>query len=1057
MEQVDDQYRPEAVESAVEAYWEEANAYEAAKEATADDPPFFFVDGPPYTSGQMHLGTAWNKTLKDAVIRYKRMTGHRVTDRPGYDMHGLPIEVKVEEELGFENKRDIEEFGTEPFIEECKSFAERNLAAMNEDFQSIGVWMDWENPYRTVSPEYMEAAWWAFQRVDDRGLVERGKRSISQCPRCETALANNEVEYEQVEDPSIYVRFPLSDREGALVIWTTTPWTIPGNTFVAVDANVTYRAVRAVRDPADGTGDDGDPEEHVLWIAADCVEDVLERGRYTDYEVVDERPGEELIGWAYDHPLADAVPEHPDGEGAGRAYAADYVEVDRTGLVHSAPGHGEEDFERGTELGLEPFCPVGPDGRFTDAAGAYAGQFVRDANSDIRADLRERGLLLADETYEHSYGHCWRCDTGIVQTVADQWFVSVTEIKDELLDNMEDSEWHPSWARDNRFRDFIEDAPDWNVSRQRYWGIPIPIWVPEDADPAEYGEDYIVIGTREELVERADGDVDPDAIDLHRPSVDPVTITEDGTTYERVPDVFDVWLDSSVATWGTLDYPAEQGAHEELWPADLIVEAHDQTRGWFWSQLGMGTAATGEVPYREVLMHGFANDSDGRKMSKSLGNIVTPEEAIERAGRDPLRTYLLSNDQQGVDLAFDWDDLGEVRSELNILWNTFRFPLPYMELDGYDPADADPASPDADLAVVDEWVLSRLQSVERDVHDAWDDYRVSDAVTAILEFVTGDVSRFYVQAVRDRMWEEADSPSKRAAYATLATVLDETVRLLAPVAPYVTERIYGVLDGSAPTVHALDQPEPDADYRRPELEADVAVLRSAEEAAANARQQAGRKLRWPVPRVIVESDDPDVRAAADRLADLLADRTNAREVTVTDEYDELRAVAEPRMSEIGPAFGERAGEVMAAVEGASREAVESGLEVGGETVDLDPEMVSYRHEPPADVSAAAFDGGTVYVDTGLTPELEAEGYARDVIRRIQRMRKELDLPVDAGIRIGLDVADDRVADSVDRHRDLIASEARARGWLDGPDAAADLREEWEIEGVTVRIGIERID
>ncbi len=1048
MEEIDDQYTPADVESTVGSYWDDNDAYESAREAHADDPPFFFVDGPPYTSGQMHLGTAWNKTLKDAIIRYKRMTGHRVTDRPGYDMHGLPIEVKVEEELGFENKRDIEAYGMESFIEKCKEFALRNRAAMDEDFQSMGVWMDWENPYETISPEYMEAAWWAFSNVADNGLVEQGKRSISQCPRCETGLANNEVEYADVEDPSIYVKLPLSGREGSLVIWTTTPWTLPANTFVAVDEELTYAAVRAEKD--------GD--EELLYVAEACVEDVLQEGRYEAYEIETELAGSALVGWEYDHPLAAHVAEYPDAEGAGQVYAADYVEADRTGLVHSAPGHGEEDFQRGSELGLEIHCPVEPDGRFSDAAGEYAGQFVREANADIIDDLVDDGYMLADGTLTHSYGHCWRCDTGIVQLVTDQWFISITDIKDDLLDNMEGSEWHPSWARDNRFRDFIEDAPDWNVSRQRYWGVPIPIWVPENADSGNLDDDMIVIGSRQELAERADQPVDPETIDLHRPSVDDLTITEEGTTYRRVKDVFDVWLDSSVATWGTLDYPSETDAHEQLWPADLIVEAHDQTRGWFWSQLGMGTAAVGEVPYEAVVMHGFVNDSEGRKMSKSVGNIVTPEEAIERAGRDPLRTYLLSHDQQGVDLAFEWDGLGEIQGKLNILWNTFRFPLEYMALDGYDPAAAD--LDDGELAVVDRWVLSRLQSVEQEVADAWAEYRISDAVNTLIEFVTKDVSRFYIKAVRDRMWEESDSASKRGAYATLATVLDEVVRMFAPIAPYLTERMYQTLDGAATTVHQLEYPEPTDGLQDLALEHDVSVLRDVEETAANARQQAGRKLRWPVPRVVVETDDEAVAEAVRELEPLILDRVNARTLTVTETFDELVETAEPQMAAIGPAFGGDAQDVMAAVQGATRESVESGLVVNGERIDLDDEMVEYVAEPPEHVTGAEFDGGSVYVDTSLTPEIESEGYARDVIRRIQEMRKELDLDVEARIRVGVDVNDERVAGFIEDHAELIAGEVRADAWLDAPeDAAADtggLVEEWDVEDVVVTIGIEPV-
>ncbi|WP_251342975.1 isoleucine--tRNA ligase [Haloplanus halophilus] len=1057
MDDVSDQYAPEDVESSVNDYWDEHDAYEAAKEAHADDPPFFFVDGPPYTSGQMHLGTAWNKTLKDAIIRYKRMEGYDVTDRPGYDMHGLPIEVKVEEELGFDSKKDIEEYGMEAFIEECKSFAERNREKMDEDFQSIGAWMDWEDPYRTVSPEYMEATWWAFKRVHENGLVERGKRAINQCPRCETAIADNEVEYHEIESPSIYVKFPLREREGSLVVWTTTPWTIPANEFVAVDAEMTYRAVEAVKGG----------ETDRLYVADPCVEDVLREGRYEEYEVIEELTGEEMLGWEYDHPLAAEVPDHADGEGTGQVYAADYVEADRTGLVHSAPGHGEVDFERGQELGLEVFSPVAGDGTFTDEAGDYAGQFVRDANDDIIADLEAKGLLLASGTTTHRYGQCWRCDTDIVYLATDQWFITVTDVKDELLENIEDSEWHPDWARDNRFRNFVEDAPDWNVSRQRYWGIPLPVWVPE-GDPDPDAEDILVVGTREELADRADQEVDPETVDLHRPSVDPITITEDGTTYERVPDVFDVWIDSSVATWGTLGYPGEADDFEELWPADLIVEAHDQTRGWFWSQLGMGTAALGEIPYEEVVMHGFANDSEGRKMSKSLGNIVTPQEAIDRYGRDPLRAYLLGHDQHGVDLSFEWEGLEETQSTLNIFWNVFRFPLQYMALDGYDPAEA--SLDDGELTVVDEWVLSRLQSVKAEVDDAWDEYAVHDALNAVLEFVTEDVSRFYVKATRERMWEAADSAGKRGAYATLSTVLDETIRLLAPITPYLTEEMYRTLDGSATTVHQLSYPTVDEARHDPELERNVAVLRAVEEAAANARQQGGRKLRWPVPRIVVETEDEAVASAVRSLSDLLADRVNARSVAVVDAFDELVERADPEMGEIGPAFGGDAQEIMAAVEGRRREdlAADAGEEpyavtVDGERYGLSEGMVSFRAEPPEDVTGTDFDltvddedrvGGTVYVDTSLTEDIEAEGYARDVVRRIQEMRKRLDLDVDERIRTRVDVADDRVAGFVDERRDLIAEETRTAEF----DADADdLTEEWDVEGVAVTIGIERLE
>jgi len=1072
-EPVDDQYEPHEVETRVFDYWDEVDAYERTKAHREDGERYFFVDGPPYTSGAAHMGTTWNKSIKDVYIRYLRMQGYDVTDRPGYDMHGLPIETKVEEKLGFENKKDIEEYGEQNFIEECKEFAEEQLQGLQDDFESFGVWMDWDDPYKTVDPEYMEAAWWGFEQAHERGLVEQGKRSINQCPRCETAIANNEVEYHQVGKPSIYVKFPLEDagdeqnespdgasgeaasRQGSLVIWTTTPWTIVANTFVAVDGDLAYVAVDAEKD--------GETER--LYVAEECVEEVLKAGRYEDYEVVEELEGEDLVGWAYEHPLSEQVPDHASAEGSGQVYTADYVEADRTGLVHSAPGHGEEDFHRGQELDLEVFCPVGSDGVYDDSAGTYAGQFVRDANDDIIADLDSAGHLLAsEEGHSVREGQCWRCDTDIVRLVTDQWFITVTDIKDDLLDNIEDSEWYPQSARDNRFRDFVEDSPDWNVSRQRYWGIPIPIWTPDDGWNGDM-DDAIVVGTREELAERVDQEIDPETVDLHKGTVDDLTITEDGTTYTRVDDVFDVWLDSSVATWGTIGYPSAEADFEELWPADLIVEAHDQTRGWFWSQLGMGTAALGDVPYEQVVMHGWALDEDGRKMSKSIGNVVEPGEAIDRHGRDPMRLFLLSQTAQEDDMKFSWDEMAEMQRRLNILWNVFRFPLPYMRMDEFDPETVD--LQDAETELVDEWILSRLQTVADEMTEHFEAFEQDKALDTLLDFVVEDVSRFYVQVVRERMWEEGDSPSKEAAYATLYRVLTETVALLAPYAPFVAEEIYGTLTGDAghDTVHMCDWPEPDEFWQDPALEGEIEIVRAVEEAGSNARQQAERSLRWPVTRVVVAADDAAAADAVDAQRALLRDRLNAREIELVDpdeDWSELSYAAEADMSLLGPEFGDDAGRVMGALNDASVdeptvEALEAAVaDATGIDADLTEAMVEFVTRTPEGVTGTAFDidgeeMGVVYVDTALTEDIESEGYAREVIRRVQEMRKDLDLDIEERIRVDLDIADDRVAGLVRERETLVAEEVRADEFGAVDDGH---REEWDVDGITVAIAIE---
>ncbi|MDR5656058.1 isoleucine--tRNA ligase [Halodesulfurarchaeum sp. HSR-GB] len=1047
---VPDQYDPQAVEARVFEYWEDVDAYEATKDYRADGEDFFFVDGPPYTSGAAHMGTTWNKTLKDAHIRFRRMQGYDVTDRPGYDMHGLPIETKVEEKLGFENKQDIQDFGEQRFIEECKAFAEEQLEGLQSDFQSFGVWMDWENPYKTVNPEYMESAWWAFEQAHERGLVEQGQRSINQCPRCETAIANNEVEYEEVADPSIYVKFPLSDRDGSLVIWTTTPWTIPANTFIAVSPELTYAEVAATKD--------GDRE--TLYVEESLVESVLEAGRYTDYEIQATYEGEELVGWEYDHPLREEVPAAPDFEGAGQVYTADYVEAEDTGLVHSAPGHGEVDFERGQELGLEVFCPVGEDGVFTEQAGTYAGEYVKDADEQIIADLDRTGHLLARETEHHSYGHCWRCDTPIIQIVTDQWYITITDVKEDLLANIEATEWHPDWARDSRFRDFVAEAPDWNVSRQRYWGIPIPIWTPEGWDGDM--DDVLVIGTREELARRADQEVDPESVDLHKGTVDDLTITEDGRTYTRVPDVFDVWLDSSVASWGTLSYPSETEAFEDLWPADLIMEAHDQTRGWFWSQLGMGTAAMDQVPYEEVLMHGHALMPDGRAMSKSKNITVEPGEVMDEYGADPMRMFLLSVTPQGEDMRFSWEATETMQRDLNILWNAFRFPLPYMEMDDIDPMALSPA--EESLERIDRWLLSRLQAVEETADAAWADFEQHRALDAILDFVVEDVSRYYIQVVRERMWETEDTASKRAAYATLSAVLRESIALLAPYAPFITEELYQRLTGAdgLTSVHMLDWPEPDPDLRDESLEAAIEHVRQIEEAGSRARQDAGRKLRWPVTRIVVDATED---AVVDTLADyddLLAERLNARRIEVVEpgaDWAELAYTATADMSELGPAFGDQAHAVMEALNAARVDepdisALEAAVEAElGESVSLTESMVSFEEVPPESVAGTDFEGGRVYVDATLTEDVESEGYAREIIRRAQEMRKDLDLAMDAEVALEIVIYDERIGQLVARHEDLIAEEVRA---VEIGEVEDGQRETWEVEGIQIELAIDPV-
>ncbi|MDD3574329.1 MAG: isoleucine--tRNA ligase, partial [Methanospirillum sp.] len=743
MQEVTSSFTPRDIEASVQKFWTEEDVYTRVQEQNRDGKIWFFVDGPPYTTGHIHLGTAWNKILKDSILRFKRMHGLRVIDRAGYDMHGLPIEVRVEHELGFENKKDIEAFGIGAFIERCKQFALSHKEIMSEQFKALGIWMDFDDPYQTVMPEYIEAAWWTLKKADEKGLLERGHRVVNWCPRCETAIADSEVEYWDEQDPSIFVKFPIHGLDNEyLLIWTTTPWTLPANVAVAVDKDFIYAMVEAIKA--------GNKE--ILWIAKDLVEPVLKKGKYQDYSILSEKSGIELAGIIYDSPLAELIPCQKQIE--HKVVTAGFVEMDNTGMVHIAPGHGWDDYLLGVEKGLDVFCPVDGAGYYTDEAGEYAGQFVRDANEKILKDLGEH--LLAKQKISHRYGHCWRCKTPIIYRATEQWFISVPKMKEKMLSEIKATSWYPEWAGNARFYDFVSDARDWCISRQRYWGIPIPVWQCSSC-PA-----YRVFGTVTELNKAAGSTL----TDPHRPYVDEITVPcSCGGIMKRVEDIFDVWFDSAMASWATLGFPRNDALFHEMWPADFITEGQDQTRGWFYSQLGASTIAFNRSPYKSVLMHGFALDADGRKMSKSFGNVVTPEEVVQKFGVDVLRLYILSSNAPWEDLKFNWDGVSTVNRMMNILWNVYRFPLPYMILDSFSPVSTTEGKYDDDYIVrsirempeIDQWIISRVNSIARQISTDMKEFQLHRVTRLLMNFILEDLSRWYVQIVRPRMWLEEDS------------------------------------------------------------------------------------------------------------------------------------------------------------------------------------------------------------------------------------------------------------------------------------------------------------
>jgi isoleucyl-tRNA synthetase len=1099
-----DHYDPNAVEQTVKDHWTDAeafpgvdapeetsHAYEYAKQRAEarDGEALYFLDGPPFTSGRMHVGNAWGKVLKDALLRYHRMQGRAVRARPGYDTHGLPVEVNVEQAHEFETKQAVEEYGVGRFVDECRAFVEDQRTVMDDEFRDLAVWMDWDDVYQTMHPEYVDTVWDAFAALYDRGLVERGDQVVNTCPRCETAVSDSRLEYEDRTVEAVYVGFALADHEGersehserasgtaasspgTLVAWTTTPWTVVGNQFVAVDEAGEYAAVEA-----DAVGTDGP-----LYVAVERVAAVMTALNVadSDYAICETVSGSDLVGLTYDHPLADRLPDHPTPRGT--VAHAEYVETDGdgTGLVHSAPGFGYEDsvalnatesrtgsettregFERARDLDLPTYSPVDLTGRFTDAAGPFADLHVHgEGRSAVTDALRDAGALLATEQFTHEYPQCPRCDTDVVFRAAEQWLVRVTDLKDDLLDAVGETTWYPAEARDGRFRNTVETAPDWNVSRQRYWGSPLPVWHCEDCDRD------VVVSSRADLAERAGLDEVPE--DPHRPVVDEVTVPcpDCGGEATRVTDVLDVWFDSAVASWTSLRERPSENPRPDAWPADLVVEGNDQTRGWFLMQLSLGVAFADRAPYEEVMMHGWGL-LDGEPMSKSRGHVLRPPEVANAHGRDALRAHLLGYEQQGRDVSITSDMAGveTTRERFDVVWNVARFAGMFMAEDAYTPSLA-PGTDADDRTVLDEWALARLREVTETATAAFADREPNVALDAVLEYLVEDVSRYYVQTVRDRVWTPDSSADKLAAYDTLGTVLGVCVRLLAPFAPYLTERLYHALDGPAdadePTVHATEWPDADALGlpTRPTLVSQVDALREVEGAVATARQEMGRKRRWPVASVVVETTDESVAAAVETRRDLLEERCNAEAVERTDRYPARERVIVPEMDALGPTVRDDATAVAEAVDGRPAAELPVTVTVGGTEHEVTESFVSVVERVPDGVTRVPVDGGAVYVDESLSGPLRRRGLARDVTRRAQEMRADLDLDVDRRVRLAVTTDDESVAAAVTDHAGELRDAVRVDDLVVRTDESVPSEEydhtrEWTVAEARVRLDME---
>jgi len=1045
----DKEYRPLELEARVRNFWARTRAYEKTRRRLATGRDYYFVDGPPYTTGSIHLGQVLNKTIKDAVLRRLRMLGFNVRDQPGYDMHGLPIEVQVEKSLGITNKKEIDELGIERFVTTCREFATDLLRQMNVQFTELGVWMDWDHPYTTITNEYLGAVWATIARAHDRKLLYEALRSTHWCSRCETALAEAEIEYEDETDPSIYVQFRLRDRPSEfLVIWTTTPWTLPANMAVAVNPSFRYAKVRI---PSGGA-------DRFLWILEDVVKDVLATAGIATYEVVDRIEGRAMEGWRYEYPLTTEVPLHATlgGDPVHTVIPSESVAAEHTGLVHTAPGHGPEDFELGQRHGLPIVSPVDERGHFTAEAGAYAGAHVQEANPRIVEDLRRVGALLAETTLTHAYGHCWRCKTPILFRATTQWFLAVTKLRSKMLEETARVSWFPDWAGSARQRDWIENLRDWCISRQRYWGTPLPIW------RCQKGTHIRVVGSPEEL-RGARGHAD--GMDLHRPGIDGIVLTcpECGSDCVRVKDVLDVWLDAGVAAWAPLGYPCSDQEWRRWWPARWIVEGPDQTRGWFHAQLSEGLICFDRAPYDSVMMHGWVNGPDGRAMHKSLGNAIEPSAVISKFGVDALRLYILGVNAPWEDIPFQEEGVRTAQRTLNILWNVHRFATTYMTVDNFDPSKSSLASMSTRLAPEDRWLLSRLETLKAAVELAFDGYELHRVARAIESFVLDDLSRWYIRIVRDRTWREGDESGKLAAYAVLYESLLTVSQLLSPISPYVAEAVYQDLGGERLTVAMGPWPRVIEDRVDRELESSMATARDLVEAVSKLRQSQGKKLRWPVARIAVRTESNAVRNTVESLRSILARQANAKDVVVLAPDEDVpgtQLLMRPNAEAIGRAYTARLPRIVSLLEKRPPEEVQRALARGpyqlvvdGQPVTIDLTMVTFEKAVPPEIPSTTTDSAEVFVDFRATPELKAEGFARELVRRIQQMRKDLDMDIADYVRVSIKLRRD-LATEIGPWRAFIAGETRARILTVSDDPVAEEHvAEWPIEGETVAVGI----
>ena len=1019
-------------------FWKDNRIFEKSVELRKGAPAYTFFDGPPTANGKPHIGHVLTRAMKDIIPRYKTMRGYDVLRKAGWDTHGLPVELEVEKELGLDGKEQIEQYGVIPFIQKCKESVWKYKGEWEVMSDRMGFWADMDNPYITYDNDYIESEWWALKTIYEKGLLYKGHKIVPYCPRCGTALSSHEVAqgYKEVKETSATVRFSVPDEENTYFLaWTTTPWTLPSNVSLCVNPDVTYAYVRV----------DG---KETLIMAKDLIETVLE-GHET--EIVKEVLGKELEYKHYE-PLFECTRKAAGGKDAFYVMVDDYVTTtDGTGIVHNAPAFGEDDYRVCRRYDL-PFVQM-VDSKGEMCGGTpWDGVFVKKADPMVLKDLEERGLLFAAPKFEHSYPFCWRCDTPLIYYARSSWFIAMTKVKDRLIDYNRRINWIPETIKEGRMGNFLENVIDWGISRERYWGTPLPVWVCDKCGKIH------VVGSRKELSELTGCD---ENVELHKPYVDPLTWKcECGGTMRREPVVIDCWFDSGSMPFAQWHYPFEnKDMFQRRYPANFISEAIDQTRGWFYTLSAIAACLFDSPAFLNCIVLGHVQDKEGRKMSKHIGNVVDPWVLLDNQGADAVRWYFYTSSMPWLPNRFSAEAVSESqRKYMGTFWNTYAFYILYADIDNFDPTRHKLVRDN--LTPMDRWILSRLNTLIGHVEAYLDDLKMTEAGREMQDFMD-DLSNWYVRRCRERYWGKDMTADKEAAYMTLYTVLKTMALISAPFTPFMSETMYQnmvrTVDKSAPeSIHLCDWPHKDESFIDPELEANMAAVLDIVVLGRSARNAANIKNRQPVASMYVQG-----KALPDMYVSIIADELNVKEVRFVDDASSFISYrVKPQLKTLGPRYGKllpKINQYLAgkgvgnAVVAAHNRGENYKFDIDGTEISLAAEDVLVSTEENAGFVTVTEHDLSVVLDTNLTPELIEEGFVREIVSKVQTMRKEAGFEVTDHIVLshhgnsliesifakhGAEIAADTLADSI---------KLGSAGYV----------KDWEINGESVTLGVEK--